>query len=343
MRSDAAIENFQPDALSLVLLLGVGALIALMLPLSKAAMSVGITPLAYAFWQAFGGGLMLFVCQGRGRAIRWQSNVARYFGFSALTAIALPNVLAFIVVAQIGSGLTATLYALPSIATYAIALMLRMETLSAARAMGLLMGVAGCVLILSPSPAGISAETVPWLMLGLLIPLSLAIGNIYRTTHWPRGATPEQLAPGMLLGGAILILVVILFRGEAATLLVGHPTLWVILIIQSMVTAVGYRGFFQLQKRSSPTFLSQLGFVITPAGLLFGILFFNESFGWAVWGGVALLMVGVVFANRPVKKTGTLHRELRGIEWQNKPLSATSRSYPAGPEVCFAHVRPDYK
>ncbi|WP_297794475.1 hypothetical protein [uncultured Marinobacter sp.] len=47
------------------------------------------------------------------------------------------------------------------------------------------------------------------LMLGLLIPLSLAIGNIYRTTHWPRGASPEQLAPGMLLGGAILILAVI--------------------------------------------------------------------------------------------------------------------------------------
>lgn len=301
MKSEAAIESFQPDAVSMLLLMGVGVLIALMLPLSKIAMSLEMTPLAYAFWQAFGGGLILLVCQGKGSAIRWRGSVARYFGFSALTAIALPNVLAFIVVAQIGSGLTATLYALPSLATYAIALTLRMETLSLARAMGLLMGIAGCVWILSPSPAGISGETVPWLMLGLLIPLSLAIGNIYRTTHWPRGASPEQLAPGMLLGGAILILVVILVRGEAATLLVGHPTLWGILIIQSMVTAVGYRGFFQLQKRSSPTFLSQLGFVITPAGLLFGILFFNESFGWAVWGGVALLMVGVVLANRPVK------------------------------------------
>ncbi|WP_417531407.1 DMT family transporter [Marinobacter lipolyticus] len=301
MKSEAVIESFRPDAVSVLLLLGVGVLIALMLPLSKIAMSLGMTPLAYAFWQAFGGGLILFVCQGKGRAIGWRGSVARYFGFSALTAIALPNVLAFVVVAQIGSGLTATLYALPSLATYAIALTLRMETLSLGRAMGLLMGIAGCVWILSPSPTGISGETVPWLMLGLLIPLSLAIGNIYRTTHWPRGATAEQLAPGMLLGGAILILVAILIRGEAATLLVGHPTLWGILTIQSMVTAVGYRGFFQLQKRSSPTFLSQLGFVITPAGLLFGILFFNESFGWAVWGGVALLMVGVVLANKPVK------------------------------------------
>lgn len=300
MKSEAAIKSFQPDALSVGLLLGVGVLIALMLPLSKLAMNQGMTPLAYAFWQAFGGGLILFVCQGKGRAIRWQGSVARYFGFSALTAIAVPNTLAFIVVAEIGSGLTATLYVLPSLATYGIALILRMETLSLARAMGLLMGIIGCVWILSPNPAGISEETVPWLMLGLLIPLSLAIGNIYRTTHWPRGASPEQLAPGMLLGGGIMIFTVVLIRGETATLLVGDPTLWGILASQSVVTAIGYRGFFQLQKRSSPTFLSQLGFVITPAGLLFGILFFNESFGWAVWGGVALLMVGVVMANRPV-------------------------------------------
>ncbi|MEQ9547589.1 MAG: DMT family transporter [Marinobacter sp.] len=301
MKSEAAIKSFQPDAASMGLLLGVGALIALMLPLSKIAMSLGMTPLAYAFWQAFGGGLILLVFQRQARTIRWRGAIARYFGFSALTAIAVPNVLAFIVVAKIGSGLTATLYALPSLATYAIALTLRMETLSAYRAMGLLMGVAGCVLILSPSPAGIGEETLSWLMLGLLIPLSLAIGNVYRTTHWPRGATPEQLAPGMLLGGAIVILVVIVLRGEAATLLVDHPTLWGILIIQSVVTAVGYRGFFQLQKHSSPTFLSQLGFVITPAGLLFGILFLKESFGWVVWGGVALLMVGVVLANKPVR------------------------------------------
>ncbi len=136
MKSEAAIKSFQPDAASMVLLLGVGALIALMLPLSKIAMSLGMTPLAYAFWQAFGGGLILLVVQAPARTIRWRGAVARYFGFSALTAIALPNVLAFVVVAQIGSGLTATLYALPSLATYAIALTLRMETLSLTRACG---------------------------------------------------------------------------------------------------------------------------------------------------------------------------------------------------------------
>lgn len=288
----------QPDSTSVMLLLGVGTLIALMLPLSRAAMDAGMAPLAYAFWQALGGGIILLVCRRRHSPLRWDGATARYFGVSGLTAIAVPNAVAFVVVANIGSGLTATLYALPSLATYAIAVVFGMESLSGKRVIGLSFGVAGCVWILSPNPAGIDPNSLPWLLFGLLVPLSLAIGNIYRTSHWPVGATPEQLAPGMLLGGAVLIFTVMVLSGQANTLLFGGVELWTILLVQSVLTAISYRGFFHLQQRTSPTFLSQLGFVITPVGLLFGIVFFGESYGWAVWGGVVLLLMGVVLANR---------------------------------------------
>ncbi len=299
MNNRAATGAHQPDIKSVLLLLGVGVLIALMLPLSRAAMDVGMTPLAYAFWQALGGGVVLAVWLGRRSPLRFNGVFARYFGISGLTAIAVPNALAFVVVANIGAGLTATLYALPSLATYAIAVALGMESLSRKRAIGLSFGVAGCVWILSPSPAGINPDSLPWLLLGLLVPLSLAIGNVYRTSHWPTGASPEQLAVGMLMGGALLILLVVLISGNASNLIVNRADLWAILVVQSVLTAIGYRGFFHLQRKTSPTFLSQLGFVITPAGLLFGIVFYGESYGWAVWGGVALLLIGVVLANRP--------------------------------------------
>src|SRR5690606_2341565 len=118
---------------------------------------------------------------------------------------------------------------------------------------------------------------LPWLLLGLLVPLSLAIGNIYRTAHWPTGAAPEQLAVGRLLGGAALIFMVVLMAGDVQTLVVEGTRLWAILVLQSILTAIGYRGFFHLQRQTSPTFLSQLGFVITPAGMLFGIVFYGES------------------------------------------------------------------
>lgn len=302
MNNRTATGAHQPDIRSVLLLLGVGVVIALMLPLSRAAMDHGMTPLAYAFWQALGGGVLLAVWLGRRSPLRLNGVFARYFGISGLTAIAVPNALAFLVVANIGAGLTATLYALPSLATYAIAVALGMEPLSRKRVIGLSFGVAGCVWILSPNPAGINPDTLPWLLLGLLVPLSLAIGNVYRTSHWPTGASPEQLAIGMLLGGALLIFLVVLISGNAGTLFIGRADLWAILVVQSILTAIGYRGFFHLQRQTSPTFLSQLGFVITPAGLLFGIVFYGESYGWAVWSGVALLLIGVVLANRPARE-----------------------------------------
>lgn len=299
MSNQSSTRAHQPGIRAAFLLLGVGVVIALMLPLSRAAMDNGMTPLAYAFWQALGGGVILAAWLRRRSLIRLDGTLVRYFGISGLTAIAVPNALAFAVVSNIGAGLTATLYALPSLATYAIAVTLGMESLSRKKAIGLCFGVAGCVWILSPNPAGVSPDTFPWLLLGLLVPLSLAIGNIYRTSHWPTGATPEQLAVGMLFGGAVLIFMTVLMSGDAETLLVDGARLWGILAVQSILTAIGYRGFFHLQRLTSPTFLSQLGFVITPAGMLFGILFYGESYGWAVWGGVVLLLTGVVLANLP--------------------------------------------
>lgn len=299
MSNQSNLQTGQPGIKSALLLLGVGVLIALMLPLSRAAMDDGMTPLAYAFWQALGGGVILAALPRRRSSVRFDGSLVRYFGISGLTAIAVPNAVAFAVVSKVGAGLTATLYALPSLATYAIAVALGMDAMRKKKAIGLSFGVAGCVWILSPNPVGISSETLPWLLVGLLVPLSLAIGNIYRTAHWPKGASPEQLAVGMLLGGAVLIFIVVVMTGDSKTLGVEGSLLWGLLILQSILTAIGYLGFFHLQRQTSPTFLSQLGFVITPVGMLFGIVFYGESYGWTVWGGVVLLLTGVVLANLP--------------------------------------------
>lgn len=299
MSNQSRTQTHQPGTKSVLLLLGVGVLIALMLPLSRAAMNTGMTPLAYAFWQALGGGVILAAWLRRHPSLRVDGKLFSYFGISGLTAIAIPNAVAFAVVSNIGAGLTATLYALPSLATYAMAVTLGMESLKTRKAIGLSLGVAGCVWILSPNPAGISPEALPWLLLGLLVPISLAIGNIYRTSHWPTGAMPEQLAVGMLFGGAVLLFVVVVTAGDIRTLVVESAGLWAMLLLQSILTAIGYWGFFHLQRQTTPTFLSQLGFVITPVGMFFGIAFFDESYGWAVWGGGLLLLTGVVLANLP--------------------------------------------
>lgn len=255
-----------------------------------------MSAMAYAFWQALGGGALLCLWRRPTRG-GLPAGSYRYFLVSGLTAIAIPNAVAFLVVAQVGSGLTSTLYALPSLITYALSVMIRLDRVSMLRLTGLLLGVLGCLRILVPDSNGISVDALPWMLLGLLVPLSLAISNVYRTVAWPVGAGARDLAPGMLLSGALLVGVVLVASGRAGDVLVPGWEVVPVLAVQAVLSALAYLGFFELQRRSSPVFLSQIGFVIAPAGLLLGYLFFGERFGLEIWLGVGVLMAGVLLAN----------------------------------------------
>lgn len=311
------MQAFQrsPDAIAYLLLLLVGCLITAMLPLSKLAMAEGVTPLAYAFWQSLGGAVLLFLISVW-RAPDRRPLYLRYALISGLTAVAIPNGLAFVLVGKVGSGLTATLYALPSLITYAMALGLRMEKASVARSVGLSLGVLGCASILWPREAGLAEGDNWWMAIGLGVPLSLAFGNIYRSRAWPAGAKSHQLAPAMLFAGALCLGLLIWLRGELNSLWL--PTITIkLVVIQACLTAVGYLGFFELQRRTSPVFLSQIGFVITLGGLAWGVLLFGEKINAAVWAGIAILLLGVALANRPISVAN--HRGLQIIDKQARP------------------------
>ncbi|MEE4251912.1 MAG: DMT family transporter [Alcanivoracaceae bacterium] len=306
-----------PNALAYLLLLTVGCLIAAMLPLSKMAMAAGATPLAYAFWQSLGGAMLLSLASvWRTSPVKPRPLHLRYALLSGLTAIAIPNGLAFVLVAKVGAGLTATLYALPSLLTYGLALSLRMEQVSLARSLGLSLAVLGCACILWPRDASFVDGHSAWMTIGLGVPLSLAIGNIYRSRAWPRGAKSYQLAPAMLFAGALFLGLLTGLRGELNTLwLPGAASKLV--AVQACLTALGYVGFFELQRRTSPVFLSQIGFVITLAGLVWGVFLFGEEIDAGVWAGIAIILPGMVLANRADSVVS--HRGFQVIDKQSRP------------------------
>ncbi len=297
MKTQEISFSSSTDLLPYVLLIVVGCLVALMLPLANLALAEGISPLQYAFWQTLGGGMLLLVQNGRQEQASLSRVNVRYFLVSGLTAVALPNAIAFAVVTEIGAGLTATLYALPAILTYALSIALKMERFQLLRVLGIFVGVLGCIQILSPKTNGIDSATLPWLLIGLLVPFSLAIGNVYRSIAWPEGATPMQLAPGMLLGAALLLGLGLVITGDFREVQHLQSKIIAIVALQSVLTALTYRAFFELQKRTSPVFISQIGFVVTPVGLMLGVLFFDERIHLGVWLGVGILLLGLYLTN----------------------------------------------
>lgn len=264
-------SNSRPT-LALSLLLAVGALMGLTSNLVKLAGNVGWPPLAYLLWSLLGGGLLLLLLAWRrGERPGLSPRLQHYYLASGLLSIAVPNGLLFGSIAHVGAGFASMCLAFPPLITYLLALALRMEGLSRIRLLGICIGLAGSLLLaLGKLHTGDSPSL--WVLAALCVPLFLALGNVYRSRYWPRGASPLSLAPGMLLGGALLLPMALLGADLAPRL--DSPSALGLLLAQMLLFAMIYALFFVLQKLAGAVFLSQIGSVaaIVGAAIAIGLL-----------------------------------------------------------------------
>ena len=278
-------SQFRP-VLALSLLLAIGAMMGLTSNLVKLAGNVGWQPLAYLFWSLLGGGLLLSLFAWlRGERPGMSLPLQRYYLASGLLSITVPNALLFSSISHVGAGFASMCLAFPPLFTYLLALVLRMEGLSRIRLLGICIGLSGSLILALGKLQGGDSPML-WVLAALSVPVFLALGNIYRARYWPNGATPLSLAPGMLLGGALLLIVTALFGIDFSPSL-GSTQAVGLLALQMLLFAAVYALFFMLQNLAGTVFLSQIGSVaaITGAAIAIGLL--GEQ------GGLSMLLAAL--------------------------------------------------
>ena len=191
----------------------------------------------------------------------------------------------FASISHVGAGFASMCLAFPPLFTYLMALALRMEPLSRIRLLGIGIGLVGSVLLALGKLQDGDAPRL-WVLAALSIPLFLAMGNIYRSRYWPSGASPLSLAPGMLLGGALLLLPVGLLGADLAPQL-GSQAAVLLLLVQMALFAIVYALFFVLQKLAGAVFLSQIGSVAAVLGAAMAIGLLGEQ------GSLSMLLAGL--------------------------------------------------
>ena len=55
---------------------------------------------------------------------------------------------------------------------------------------------------------------------------------------------------------------------------------------------------FEIIRRAGPVFLAQLNYVAVAASVIWAFLIFGDTFTLWVWGAIALMAVGLGFANK---------------------------------------------
>ena len=133
------------------------------------------------------------------------------------------------------------------------------------------------------------------------MPVFLAIGNVYRSRHWPEGARPLQLAPGMLLAGALLLLPLGLFGVELRPAWEQAAGAWW-LAAEVALFAGMYALYFVLQKVAGAVYLSQIGSVTAITGAAVAIFLLGEQGSASMLLAALCTTVGVALvALRPAR------------------------------------------
>jgi drug/metabolite transporter (DMT)-like permease len=288
-----------------LLLMITGLLTGGALTAGKLAGAEQIPALTMLLWQVGGGGLMLWaVMLVSGRLPRWDSRHVVYYLVGGFFGVSLPFALAYLVLRDIPVGLMGVISALSPLMTYGLARTLGREPGSRRRLFGLVTGLLGVVLVMIPKDTVAGAGMWLSLVLALGVPLSLAVGNVYRSIAWPVGSTPLPLATGMLTVQALWLMPVTLVLGQFQMPGLQAGDSGILGIALALTAGGGYLGSLALLRVGGPVYLSQIGYVVTAATVAIGALLLGEQYGALDWATIGLIFIGILLTSLP-EKTAT--------------------------------------
>ncbi|MER9409235.1 DMT family transporter [Mesorhizobium sp. M0589] len=283
---------------ALGLLVVTGGLLGLTLPFGKLATAAGVPAMVWAFVISFGaGGVLLCALLANGERMRLTSHRLRYFFITAAVSYAVPNLLMFSAIPHLGAGYTGIMFTLSPVITLVFSILLGVRRPNMLGSIGIAVGFIGAVMVaVTRGEAGQPADFF-WVLVGLLIPVSLAAGNIYRTVDWPEGTGPIELAVGSHLASATLLLIGILalFGVGAFAPLRAVP---LVVVAQVASASAMFAFFFRLQAVGGPVYLSQIGYVAAAVGLFAGTIFLGEHYQLLTWAGAVIITIGVIITTK---------------------------------------------
>ncbi|PSJ56727.1 DMT family transporter [Kumtagia ephedrae] len=292
-----------PGRLEPVLLLfSAGLCIGSIFPLGKIAVAAGIPSLVYVGATAAGASVVLaLLALAGGFSLRPDRATLGYAAVAGQLTFAIPWTAVVTVMPHLGSGIPAIIQSLAPIVTLAIVYALALERPNVVRLAGLGIGMAGTLVILFSRNGGDAAHApFIWYLVALVTPTVLAAGNVFRTTHWPKGQVALPLAAWTLAAAAVgiaLTLVLLRLAGAMPDFGTGLASALHLVALQCVATGVGYGLFFRLQQVGGPVYVSQMSYVNTAVGVGFAVLLFAESLSVWIWLALALIAAGVFLVN----------------------------------------------
>ena len=290
--------------LAVTYLLFAGVLYGLLFSINKVATTNGVPGLAYVFWHTLGAGLILWLaCLVTRTPVGFDRAHLRLYFVAGALGISIPVSLLAHVAPELPASLVVMVTSLSPTCTYLMAMTLRMERFRLLSTGGVALGLAGILILVVPGITLPTFAEARWLLLALLAPVCFAAFNIVGAVLWPPKAHSLGLACGIQLGGAVVLIPVMLGTGETylfpGTILAGDLAI----LGATGVTAMVWYLIFEILRLGGPLFLSQFGYIVVLTGFGWGAVIFGERLSSSAWIAAALLLAGLAVLTWSKRRT----------------------------------------
>jgi drug/metabolite transporter (DMT)-like permease len=167
------------------------------------------------------------------------------------------------------------------------------ERVTGGRAAGVLVGLAGVVVLAGLDPSG-GWWAVAGTLAVVVASLAYAIGGIYGQKRVARTAAPVLATGSTLAGGLVLLPLALLQRPDAAP---DVEALGSVLALAVLGTAIAQLVLFRMLHLHGAARVSLVTYLLPPAALFYGALLLGEPVTGQMVAGLGLILTGVALGS----------------------------------------------
>ena len=276
----------------ILIILGLGW--GLSFTLGKIAITAGGTPIGLTFWQSLFSGLILlaYVFFRHGKIIIPKIMFLPIVIITFLSVV-IPNIIFYACVEHLDAGVLSISVSVIPLITYLNALGLRMDKFKVRRVIGLITGFCALLILILPENSLPDKRDIPWVLLALNCALCYALENIYIDRLALQNFGPIRLVCAVSFVSAIITFLLSLVMDQFFILQPTNLYLFISTLGLGFISATAYSIFIYLIGRAGSVFSSQVGYLVTFFGVVWGIIILGESHSVFVWISLAMIMMGI--------------------------------------------------
>ncbi len=164
------------------------------------------------------------------------------------------------------------------------------QKLASSTLIGLLLGIVGVAVIVGFDED--LFKTDAWMSVLIVLGAPLCYGLSSTFTQVSKGVEPLPNAYGTMLMGTLILLPMLIFYRPLA-----EPSIEIgvaVLMLGVVCTGVAYLIFFKLLNDIGTSSTLTVTFLVPVFGVLWGVLFLDESVGWHTLAGTILVLAGTI-------------------------------------------------